>query len=506
MKWIFGLILPALFCSSNAFAQLVSTTNHGDPLSSHAVRTQSRFIFEHQHLTPSAPLLDSAMSKVHGGALSLCTGPILDVAGGVQTGSSVRGLADGNAGASILLAGMRPVRAEISYQYIASALPSHMLEQSVPYDVLWNVGNAKRNGDVFLSHNVVGQVGVRCGKYVALDAGRQAHHIGDGYRSLILGRQAAPLPFFRATAQVHKVRFFAEWMRAAHPFPTAQKQDDRHKFMAMHGLSMNLGKRFNWSVYEMVVWQERDTLNRRGLELHYLNPIVFYRPLEYAQGSADNVILASTMRYKASPKVGLYAQIVLDEFKLSQLRRELKWWANKYGAQLGVKWHNVIPELHMLWEGNVVRPFTYTHGSPVQSWTHWSQPLAHPLGANFAEVLWRSVYQRGHWKYRAQLLYSAYGRDRDMNQDGFADNLGGDLNRSYKNPFQQYGNALLQGDKTNVFYQQLEVARAIGAEKAFEIYVQQHYRHASSQLGSNEQFWLLVGFRAAGMLSALRDI
>lgn len=487
-------------------AQLVSKTNHGDPLSRYAVLSESRFLFAHQHLTPSAPLLDSAYTSVQGGAINLCTGPIVDIAGGGQSGSTQRGLMDGNVGLSLLASGKRPFRAEISYQYLTSALPSHMLLGSTAYDVLWNIGQAKRRGDFLMAHSVVGQVGVRCGKYVELDAGRQTHHIGDGYRSLVLGRQAAPMPFFRATVQVHKVRFFAEWMRAAHPFPVDQQKDIRHKFLAMHGLSMNLGKRFNWSIYEMVVWQDRDTLNQRGLELHYLNPIVFYRPLEYAQGSADNVILATTMRYKATPKIGLYAQIVLDEFKLNQLRRELKWWANKYGAQLGVKWLNVIPSLHMLWEGNVVRPFTYTHGSPVQSWTHWSQPLAHPLGANFAEVLWRTSYQRGSWKFRATCLFSGYGRDKDVDQDGFADNLGGDLNRSYKNPFRQYGNDLLQGQKTNVLYQQLEVARAVGKMDAFEVYAQQHYRLATTQGLQTDQIWFLIGLRSTGMLSALRDI
>lgn len=506
MKRLLIWLSFSVLCRLVVHGQFVSTSNHGDPLSRYAVESESRHVFAHQHLTPSSPLLDSAYASVHGGAMSLCVGPILDIAGGGQSGSFERGLAECNAGVSALASGKRPFRAELSYQYIASALPTHMLESSQRYDVLWNIGTAQRKGDVMMSHNVVGQVGLRCGKYFELDAGHQAHHIGDGYRSLVIGRQSAPLPFFKVTAQVHKVRFFAEWMRAAHPFPVEYNKGTRHKFLAMHGLSMNIGKRFNWSAYEMVVWQDRDTLNQRGLELHYLNPIAFYRPLEFAQGSADNVILATTMRYKATPKIGIYAQIVLDEFKLNQLRSELKWWANKYGGQLGVKWLNVIPDLHMLVEGNVVRPFTYTHGSVVQSWTHWSQPLAHPLGANFAEILWRVAYQRGSWKFRSTALYSAYGRDRDMDGDSSIDNLGGDLNRSYKNPYQEYGNLLLQGAKTNVFYQQLEVSRGIGKSKGFEIYFQQHYRLATTQVNHNEQLWFLVGFRSSGMLSALRDI
>jgi hypothetical protein len=495
------------FASFNkAVAQIASNLFFVDPISNEAESLNSRFIFEHQQLAPFVSFLDSNSVKPDSQVTHLSMGLYGDLAGGIQGGMLTRGIGNGLIGANLRLQGDKRFELEVGYSYLGSALPNQVRGVSEAYEVLWGVGKAKQKGDFLLAHCFYGQATMRLGKYFSLDAGRQKQHIGDGYRSLIISQQSAPLPYLRLNAQVHKVRFFAEWMRATHVYTKDLQLPNRHKYLALHGLSLNLGKRFNWSLYEMVVWQDRDTLNNRGLELHYLNPIAFYRPLEFAQGSADNVILATSMRYKLSPKVALYTQIVLDEFNLGQLKREFKWWANKYGGQFGVKFFNVLKGFDFMVEGNVVRPFTYTHGSPVQSWSNWSQPLAHPLGANFAEIVWRGRLTWRRWRADGNVVYASYGRDKDEDGDGFMDNLGGDIARSYKNPYQQYGNKLLQGQKSNVIYQSLELSFALDKAQSWEIYLSQHYRVEANQAARQEQFGIMIGFRAVGVMSALRDI
>ena len=56
----------------------------------------------------------------------------------------------------------------------------------------------------------------------------------------------------------------------------------------MHLLSFNVTDWLNFSVFESIVWQGKDTLNNRGFDINYINPFVFYRPVEYNIGSADN--------------------------------------------------------------------------------------------------------------------------------------------------------------------------------------------------------------------------
>src|SRR5690606_2257841 len=118
---------------------------------------------------------------------------------------------------------------------------------------------------------------------------------------------------------------------------------------------------------------------------------------------------------------------------LQQIRLKNKWWANKYGGQLGFKAFDVfVPGFHIQSEWNIVRPFTYTHGSPVQAWTHLNQTLAHPLGANFAEWVSFLRYDMNKWKITEQFIWATYGRDTDMDGDGQIDNMGGNILRSYK--------------------------------------------------------------------------
>jgi hypothetical protein len=237
---------------------------------------------------------------------------------------------------------------------------------------------------------------------------------------------------------------------------------DEKKYFATHALSWNATDRFQVSFFEMVVWQAKDSLNNRNLDIHYLNPLLFYRPLEYTQGSADNVILGAGFKHRPLDKLHWYMQIVLDEFLFDEIRHKTGWWANKFGGQIGVRCFDLLPGLSIQTELNSVRPFTYSHGSELQSWGHYDQALAHPLGANFWE--WSNLIS-----YKLSDLYfvtnkyiiSSYGRDKDVDADGIIDNLGGNIFRSYVDPYRARGNTLLQGDRSLLQFNELKLVRKI---------------------------------------------
>jgi hypothetical protein len=90
-------------------------------------------------------------------------------------------------------------------------------------------------------------------------------------------------------------------------------------------------------VFESVIWQAKDTMLNRGFDVHYLNPFVFFRPLEYEQGSSDNVIMGLNLKVKIIDGISVYSQFLLDEFLMKEVRADSGWWANKYGYQLGIK-------------------------------------------------------------------------------------------------------------------------------------------------------------------------
>jgi hypothetical protein len=91
-------------------------------------------------------------------------------------------------------------------------------------------------------------------------------------------------------------------------------------------------------------------------------------------------------------------------------------WENKQGAQLGLKYINVlgIKNADLQIEGNIVRPYTYTNIDSATGFTNYNQPMAHPLGANFREVLavlklqpWPKVYATAKMFYQEQGIDSA---------------------------------------------------------------------------------------------------
>ena len=90
------------------------------------------------------------------------------------------------------------------------------------------------------------------------------------------------------------------------------------------------------------------------------------------------------------------------------------WWGNQFGVQLGAKYFNAftLPNLDLQGEANIVRPFTYAANDGQSDYTNYNQPLAHPYGAGFAELIGTARYQPIPDLYlNAKVIYSIRGTD-----------------------------------------------------------------------------------------------
>jgi hypothetical protein len=147
-------------------------------------------------------------------------------------------------------------------------------------------------------------------------------------------------------------------------------------------------------------------------------------------------------------RFSIYGQFLLDEFVFKELFTNNKgWWANKYGTQAGVKYVNAfgLDHLDLQAEYNSVRPYTYAHFEAEGGYTHFNQPLAHPLGANFKETLFRVRYQPlPKLVFKGTFAKMLYGDDKGK------ENWGGNPNLNYNTRQKDYGNEIGQGIKTNV--------------------------------------------------------
>ena len=82
---------------------------------------------------------------------------------------------------------------------------------------------------------------------------------------------------------------------------------------------------------------------------------------------------------------------------------------NKYGFQLGSRFK--LEDLYFLIEYNQAQPYTYAHKDPMQTYTHLNQSLAHPLGANFKEMVFLSEYNINRFTFRFKYINAKVGLD-----------------------------------------------------------------------------------------------
>ncbi|WCL82314.1 hypothetical protein PPO43_04255 [Saprospira sp. CCB-QB6] len=294
-----------------------------------------------------------------------------------------------------------------------------------------------------------GHIGFQLMPYISARLGHGRHFIGDGHRSLLLSDFSNNYFYLQLDTRIwrfHYRNIFAELTQDHAPVANGLYPK---KYLAAHYLDLKLSKTLQIGLFEAIVFGRE-----QGFELQYLNPIIFYRAVEQGLGSPDNAMLGLNFRWDFLRRFAFYGQVVIDEFAFSEVFRSPSaanggWWANKQGLQLGLKYRNVanINHLDLQLEFNTVRPYTYTFRDSSASYTHYNQPLAHPLGANFREFLAIIRYQpMPKLQLRAQCTYAFYG------QDSSGSNWGSNIHLSYITREQEYGNRIGQGLATHLLY------------------------------------------------------
>jgi hypothetical protein len=311
-------------------------------------------------------------------------------------------------------------------------------------------------------------------KYFNFQFGNGKNFIGDGYRSLLLSDVSSPLPYFKINTNFWKIQYTNLWMWAQDIRPELTVDGAyKQKFIAVHYLSWNVTKRFNLGLYESVIW---DDANGRGFNVNYINPIIFYTAVEFAMGSrAGNVLLGMNLKYKFD-KVSLYGQLILDEFRASEMTSSSGWWANKFGYQLGAKFFNAfkVDNLYFQVEFNAVKPYTYSHDELNYNFGNTNQPLAHLWGANFREAVGIARYNYQRWYAETKIVFGKKGFDYDTVDDPYS--YGGDIYRDNDDRKSDYGNSIGQGDTTNIFIGDLQVGYLVNPATNLKFFTRVGFR------------------------------
>lgn len=302
-------------------------------------------------------------------------------------------------------------------------------------------------------------------KYIDFQLGYDKNFIGNGYRSLFLSDWGNSYLFAKINTRIWKINFQNLFMEL---MPQFRKSGDNllpRKYAAMHHLSMNVTKWLNVGLFEGVIFGRQD-----HFDLQYLNPIIFYRHIEGTVGSPDNAVAGLDFKANVVNRLQFYGQFLLDEFVLKQFKDDPTNWVNKFGIQAGVKYIDAfgLKNLDLQLETNRVRPFTYSHNDTIANYTHYNQPLAHPLGANFQEVIGIINYQPApKWSVYARAMYYKQGRDTANA------NFGANIFKDYRTRVSNTGFEVGGGRETNCLNGLIQVSYELRENLFFDIALQQ---------------------------------
>ncbi|SHI89364.1 protein involved in gliding motility RemB [Mesonia phycicola] len=336
-------------------------------------------------------------------------------------------------------------------------------------------------------------------KHFNFQFGHGKNFIGDGYRSLLLSDVASPYPFFKMNTSFWKLKYTNTWMSMRDVRPEVTESGSfRTKYVANHYLSYNVTKRLNIGLFESVIW-END--NERGFDLNYLNPVIFYRAIEFSTGSrGGNALIGLTGKYKWSNHFNTYGQLIIDEFSSSDIFGGQQSYKNKIGYQLGLKYFNAfnVDNLYFQVEFNQVRPYTYSHNEITLNYGHNNQSLAHLWGANFREVIAIARYKKDRFYGHLKFIVGKRGFELEEDLDPF---YGSDIYGNDENRISDNGNALFQGNAADFLYGEIELGYIVNPATNLKVYANFINRNISADLENvnynfqNNTSWINFGFR-----------
>ncbi len=246
-------------------------------------------------------------------------------------------------------------------------------------------------------------------KYFDFQFGYDKNFIGNGYRSLFLSDYSAPYLFLKFNTRIWKLNYQNIYMELVNQHATGDYKYPK-KYAVIHHLSVNVTPSINLGLYENVMFSRAD-----HYDFSYLNPVIFLVSAQQQNGSPDKTTVGFDFKANIGHAVQFYGQILINEFITNQvLHYGRGFWANKQGLQLGLKYINAfdVKNLDFQIEGNIVRPFTYSHNDTVSNYSNYNQPMAHPLGANFDELIVIGRYQPSpKWNIEGKLIYYRQGID-----------------------------------------------------------------------------------------------
>ncbi len=217
--------------------------------------------------------------------------------------------------------------------------------------------------------------------------GNGKQFLGDGYRSLLLSDVPFYYPYLRITSTFKRFQYINLWT----VFQEVKPYDSRTLvYQRKHGsftyLSYLLSKKIELGLFEAIIFQSTDSNSNNILPIDVANPVIGVRTLQYGFRYKNNALMGFTAKANILKQITLYGQLVIDDLNR---KGEAGTFHARYGYQAGIKFLEPlkIRNLYLLSEYNHVNPYAYCPTVTHQSYSAFNEPLAHPLGSDFNELV-----------------------------------------------------------------------------------------------------------------------
>lgn len=347
-------------------------------------------------------------------------------------------------------------------------------------------------------------------EFLQLEAGNAKNFYGDGYRSLLLSDFAHNYPYLKLETSFLSLKYSCIW--AIHQDlgeiePITEILKTSNKYNVFHYLDWKIGDYVNLGLFEAVISAKTNMFS-----FEYLNPVIFFRPVEFSLGSEDNALLGINLKVKLNSANAFYSQFIIDDIIVGQLINDIKhnlkpdysdeygWFANKWAGQIGFKSFDIfkIKNLDFFTEINIARPYIYSHVHVEQSYSHLWQSLAHPLGANFIESVSGITYFNNRWVFDTKFMYATIGMDSlntHFGQNIFQATMDG--NQGYPYIVNSYSNTILQGVKTNIITSSFDLGYYIKKDKNLLLNVRLLFRQFIPEIGDKKnKAYIYLGIKS----------
>ena len=316
--------------------------------------------------------------------------------------------------------------------------------------------------------------------------GTGKNFIGEGYRSLLLSDNSFNYPFLKRSVLLfeNKLQYntIHAWLQSLDraSFSNTPEALFVRKRGTFHYLSLNVSKRLQIGFFEGIIWKASANNYAKSPNILFYNPIMFINSILFANDTNNNVLNGLNIKYKPLNKMAVYGQLALDNFR-----------KKRYAYQLGFKAFDVmgLQNLVVQAEYNVASAATYSFNNPLQSYTHYNQALAHPLGTGFSEALGIINYSYKSFYTQLKVNYINTKRQSGTVFQGY------DI---FQSDVPVYGlNPVLDPEKIKIIYQNYELGYVLNPKVNMRLSAGLILRNYSSLSKNNENQIFYLSFSSS---------